>query len=57
MLVKDYSKRFVKSINAPAEAKQNVMLVPVSFFGVDHWPRIEAGPRLSQVVRGRQQEN
>ncbi len=32
MLVKDYSKRFVKSINAPAEAKQNIMLVPVSFF-------------------------
>ena len=32
MLVKDYSKRFVKSINAPADAKQNIMLVPVSFF-------------------------
>ena len=32
MLVKDYSRRFVKSINAPAEAKQNIMLVPVSFF-------------------------
>ena len=32
MLVKDYSERFVKSINAPAEAKRNIVLVPVSFF-------------------------
>ncbi len=32
MLVKNYSERFVKSVNAPAEAKQNITLVPVSFF-------------------------
>ena len=32
MLVKDYSERFVKSINAPSEAKRNIVLVPVSFF-------------------------